>query len=104
MTVTGHRGYLNPAMNYLAFLCRLSDQSLCMKLKTPTLQKTCPSTTRQRSLIIPDNEARRRTPAEVLSEILKLSDELSANLNDRYARSRIGQAVQDIKDKLNGKI
>ena len=43
------------------------------------------------------------SPDETLAAILKLAEDLSEDLGDRYARSRIGQAVQDIKDRLNGK-
>jgi len=45
----------------------------------------------------------RRTPEEILAAILQLSQDLSEDLGDRYARSRVGQAVQDIKDRINGK-
>ncbi len=40
-----------------------------------------------------------RTEQEILAEIFKLSWELE----DRYARNRIQQAVQDVRDRRNGK-
>ncbi len=44
-------------------------------------------------------EPAKRTEADILAEIFKLSWELE----DRHARNRIQQAVQDVRDRRNGK-
>jgi hypothetical protein len=41
----------------------------------------------------------KRTEADILAEIFRLSWELE----DRHARKRIQQAVQDARDRRNGK-
>jgi hypothetical protein len=74
-----------------------------MKVTTTKKQKTYRSAALNCAVTIPDDKPAKLTPDEMLAAILKLSEDLSEDLGDRYARSRIGQAVQDIKDRLNGK-
>ena len=74
-----------------------------MKTTSTKKQKTYRSAPLNRAMTIPGDEPAKLTPEEILAAILKLSEDLSEHVGDRYARRRIGQAVQDIKDQLDGK-